>query len=41
VLDEHTRRSLGDISRPDALASEPQEIPVTAAPPEAPRPLPR
>jgi murein L,D-transpeptidase YafK len=39
VLDERTRRSLGDISRPDALASEPQEIPVTAGPSDAPRPV--
>ena len=41
VVDERTRRSLGDISRPDALASEPQEIPVAAVPPDAPRPWPR
>lgn len=28
-VDERTRRSLGDISRPEALAEEPREIPVT------------
>jgi murein L,D-transpeptidase YafK len=28
-VDESTRRSLGDISRPEALAEEPQEIPLT------------
>lgn len=27
-VDERTRRSLGEISRPDALASEPREIPI-------------
>lgn len=30
-VDEKTRRSLGDISRPDALASEPREIPIEAS----------
>lgn len=27
-LDEKTRRSLGEISRPDALAAEPREVPI-------------
>jgi murein L,D-transpeptidase YafK len=29
-IDERTRRSIGDISRPEALAEEPREIPVPA-----------
>lgn len=29
-VDEKTRRSLGDVSRPDALAAEPREIPIEA-----------
>ena len=32
-VDEKTRLSLGDVSRPEALASEPREIPVDASPP--------
>lgn len=31
-LDEKTRQSLGDVSRPDALAAEPREVLVDAAP---------
>ena len=31
-VDERTRLSLGDISRPDALASQPSEIPIEASP---------
>lgn len=31
-VDERTRRSLGDISRPDALASEPRELPIDGNP---------
>ena len=31
-LDDKTRRSLGDISRPDALAAGPREVPVDEAP---------
>ena len=30
-VDEKTRRSLGDVSRPDALAAEPREIPIEAS----------
>jgi len=31
ALDDRTRRSLGDVSRPDALAAEPREVPIEAA----------
>jgi murein L,D-transpeptidase YafK len=31
-LDEKTRQSVGDVSRPDALASEPRELRIEAAP---------
>jgi hypothetical protein len=31
TLDDRTRRSLGDISRPDALAAEPREVPIVLA----------
>ena len=32
LLDERTRRSLGDVSRPEALAAEPREEPISQAP---------
>lgn len=37
TLDDRTRRSLGDISRPDALAAEPREVPIVVAAVKAPK----
>ena len=34
-VDAHTRQSLGDISRPEALAEEPREVPAIISPPAA------
>lgn len=39
ALDDRTRRSLGDVSRPDALAAEPREVPIEAAAAQPPKPV--
>jgi hypothetical protein len=37
ALDDRTRRSLGDVSRPDALAAGPREIPIEVAAAKRPK----
>lgn len=39
ALDDRTRRSLGDVSRPDALAAEPREVPIEAAAAQPSKPV--